>query len=484
MLANLAGAELAIISFLILEPAAGNGLPAPIRKVMDFAPDSFDDIGLGKIAALCRARSDASLPFDAAHLLPLIHPDSKRAFDLAISENPIPPALAEMEAQTVLEGYQVRLTRSVLSDARITFERSPDKSADIMASVAKTLKSMLPGQTTKPDDWGALAVDAHETMSKVLPDPVEMIAGLVCEHSKLIVGGSSKTYKTWFLLDAGLSLSSGAIFLGRPCRPCRVLHINLELKQSTLERRIQTIVHAKGIKLDYKQFLHLSLRGKLSGLRVAGIVDRIIQAALEINAAVVVLDPVYKLNVEGDENSSRDQTLLFNQLDRITTEARATLLMADHFSKGSQSEKDPLDAIRGSSAKGGDIDAAVILRKHNQEGCFSVDVVHRELPPVEPFVVAWKFPLFNLADDLNPADMKKAGGRPQKHDPCSFLQLFPDHPVSISELAMLAAVPRRTLADYLEILRGRGYVATIGEGNSARQMLTEKGISFVSGNPK
>ena len=135
-----------------------------------------------------------------------------------------------------------------------------------------------------------------------------------------------------------------------------------------------------------------------------------------------MLDPVFKLNIEGEENSSRDQTVFFLQLDRLTTEAGCTVILNDHSGKGNQSDKDPLDVIRGSSAKAGDLDVAMVLRKHEVEGCFSVDMVHRELPRVEPFVLGWKYPLMELRTDLDPESMKKAkGGQSRKHDPLKLL---------------------------------------------------------------
>jgi hypothetical protein len=92
------------------------------------------------------------------------------------------------------------------------------------------------------------------------------------------------------------------------------------------------------------------------------------------------------------------------------------VVLNDHFTKGNQAEKDALDTLRGSSAKGGDL-TRLNLRRHEIEGCYRVDVIHRELPPVEPFCIGWEFPLMRLREDLSPEDMKKPqGGRPPEHD--------------------------------------------------------------------
>jgi len=232
--------------------------------------------------------------------------------------------------------------------------------------------------------------------------------------------------------------------------------------------------------VDQSWFNHLSLRGKLSGLTVREIVTRIGEVAAKLGATVIIVDPLFKLNVEGEENSSRDQTVFCNELDRLTTEYNCTAIFNDHSGKGNQSEKDPLDVIRGSSAKGGDLDAAMVLRKHDVEGCFRVDLVHRELPPVEPFVIGWEFPLMRLRPDLSPDDMKKPkGGRTPSQAPerlcAAIATTTAENPISISAWAGLAKVSRQTLQGYLPGLRKNGWINTAGEGNTARQYLTEKG---------
>ena len=136
--------------------------------------------------------------------------------------------------------------------------------------------------------------------------------------------------------------------------------------------------------------------------------------------------------------------------------------------------------IRGSSAKGGDLDAAMVLRKHEVEGCFRVDMVHRELPPVPPFVLEWQYPLMTLRPDLNPDAMKKAkGGQARKHDPLKLLAVIKDTTadkgISISAWALGAGISRQTLQDYLPDMRAKGFLSTSGEGSAMRQFITTSG---------
>jgi hypothetical protein len=341
------------------------------------------------------------------------------------------------------------------------------------------------GEPSLNNAWLSLLKDGADMLVEELPPVVEVIAGIVTDCSKLVIGSGSKSFKTWITIHAALAIAHGNEFWGRQTARRRVLYVNLELKEQTFTRRLQTIARELNLKIDKRWFIHLPLRGKLAGLPVVEVISRIIAIAKHLQAGVVVIDPIYKLNTEGDENSSRDQTRLFNDLDRITTEAQCMLILNDHFGKGNQSEKDPLDAIRGSSAKGGDVDAAMILRKHEVEGCFRVDLVHRELPPVEPFCIGWKFPLMELRPDLDADDMKKArGGRARAHDPMKILSAIEDtthdNPISGVKWAERAGVARPTLANYVGILRAKGFVATTGQGNTARQFITDAGKVAVT----
>lgn len=336
------------------------------------------------------------------------------------------------------------------------------------------------------DDWSLLVEDACDTMTEVIPDPIQIVEGLVCEQAKMVIGGSSKTYKTWFSMDIAMSISLGGSFLGRACKQCRVLYVNFELKPKTFKRRLQTIAKCKGMHFDYQQFAHLHLRGRTSGLRANQIVDKILDLALKKKVSVIVLDPLYKMNSgTKNENESGEQTAFLLEIDRLVTQAGATVIFDDHFSKGNQSEKDPLDAIRGSSVKGGDVDAATIIRAHKEKGSFIVSVVQRELPPIEDFVITWEYPIFRIDEALDAGDFKRPkGGRPSNMEPTAVLWAFegtsPDSGLTVTALATKIGVSRQSLSQrYLPALRSKDWIATAGEGSSARQYITEKGSGVL-----
>ena len=152
------------------------------------------------------------------------------------------------------------------------------------------------------EDWSSLVEDGAELQTRELPPLVQIVEGIVAEFSKLSIVSSAKCFKTWLTIHLAVCISHGIPFLGRTTSRRRVLYVNLELKPVTFARRIQAISKALNITIDPHWFSHLSLRGKLASLTVHEIISRIITAAEQLEASVVIVDPLFKLNTEGEEN--------------------------------------------------------------------------------------------------------------------------------------------------------------------------------------
>jgi hypothetical protein len=476
--------EAAIVGTLL--ESNGAGLPPNLARLEAEAPDSFDCPRCGEVAAAIRGLRREGRAVHAAAVVELVKFEGASIFLSELVSNALPLELAEFESQTLWNAYRERKLFSLFGEAADAVKKNPEHAQDIAQHVKANLEDLV--GDLHPEAWLPLVEDAADIITRELPPVVQIVDGIVTEGSKLVIGSGSKTFKTWLSMDLALSVAHGIKFLERKTTRRRVLYVNLELKAATFQRRLQAIAGAKNITVDREWFLHLPLRGKMAGLSVFEFVCRIIRIAEHFKAGLAVLDPIYKANLEGEENNSRDQTLFFNQLDRITTEAGCTLILNDHFSKGNQSEKDPLDAIRGSSAKGGDVDAAMVLRKHEVQDCFRVDLIHRELPPVEPFCLGWNYPLLEVRADLDPDEMKRVkAGRRKEHDPRKLLDAISDttaeNAVSILAWSKAAGVPRQTLTEYLSAMRSKGWITTVGSGNSARQHITMKGLQALEETP-
>ncbi len=105
-------------------------------------------------------------------------------------------------------------------------------------------------------------VDAADFVAAELTEPAALIAGVLHQGSKLVIGGGSKSFKTWTLLDLALSVSHGGEWLGNATAKGQVLFLNFEIQSWSIQRRIAAIATAKGITIERGQLSIMNLRGK------------------------------------------------------------------------------------------------------------------------------------------------------------------------------------------------------------------------------
>jgi hypothetical protein len=274
-----------------------------------------------------------------------------------------------------------------------------------------------------------LPVPSLETMAgaRAKPDsvkPPQLVEGLLLRGDKLVLGAGSKSFKTFVLLDLALSVNFGKDFLGWPARKGRVLYVNLEMPRWSMIERLDAIARAKGIsepELDM-----LNLRHYPGKLVVGAVRLRLREAGdLGVTYDLVIVEPVYRLLDGREENSTSDMTGMLGELDLVTEAAKSALVYAHHFSKGNQAGKESIDRVSGSGAFARDADSIMTLTRLKEEGCYGVETVLRFQPPREAFAVRWQHPLMRLAPDLDPSDLKRAGGRPQEHSFGDLLKLLP-----------------------------------------------------------
>lgn len=342
----------------------------------------------------------------------------------------------------------------------------------------------IPGDSTGqpkfelPEIDNAAALLADDTIKL----PPELIESVLHQGLKAVLGSNSKARKTWILLDVAISVATGTKFWKWNTHKGRVLYINFEIPRAFIRSRIKLLYQAKGID-DASNLDVWTLRGHGAALW------RLLPALLaKIEAgkyALIIIDPIYKGLGGRDENSAGDISELCNELERLAVATGAAVLYAAHFSKGNQAAKEAIDRIGGSGVFGRDADSIIILTKHDTPDAYTVDLILRNLPEQPPFVVEWDFPVMHQRTDLDPAKLKQTAGRKREHDPRNLLAAIinstAEKPVSISAWAAAGKVARQTLTDYLPEMRREGWIQTVGEGNNARQHITNEGKAFLNG---
>lgn len=248
-----------------------------------------------------------------------------------------------------------------------------------------------------PDDLNKLIMQRY---------PV-LIEGLLHRGTKMVLGGGSKSYKTWTLLNLAASVAGGRDWFGHKVMNTGldVIFLNFEVPHEFFLDRVRSVCKA----MDMEPPMNLkvwSLRGVCNDLKL---ILETLQERLTNGCALLCIDPIYKAIGDRDENSAGDIGLLMNEVEAIVEKTGAAVAFGAHYSKGNQAEKDPLDRISGSGVFARDPDTIMGLTAHEEKDCYTVHSALRNFAGMDPFVVEWDFPLFSLREDLDAKKLKRAG---------------------------------------------------------------------------
>ena len=256
--------------------------------------------------------------------------------------------------------------------------------------------------------------DAAAFVGTAQTNPPEIIKGVLHQGGKAAVCGSSKSKKSWTLLDMALAVSTGSKWLNFETTQSNVCFVNFELPNFAIHHRLKAIAQARGITVTDALTLW-NLRGHSAPYNV--IIPQIIQKIKGKKFGLIILDPSYKLLGDCDENSARDIALLLNELERLAVETEAAVAFTAHFAKGNASGKDAQDRMSGSGVFARDPDSILVFTALETDDCYAVESILRTLPPQKPFSIRWEYPRFHVADDMDPANLKKPASRGAKTTP-------------------------------------------------------------------
>jgi len=279
-------------------------------------------------------------------------------------------------------------------------------------------------------EWGA--------DSNVIKEPDAIISGLLPAQGKMILGGGSKSYKTWQLIDLALSVAHGVPWMGLETVRNSVLYIDLEFIPAFFKKRMRGVAQQKGLgptpNLDVWH---------LRGIEYNPTVLLQVMQTWDKKYGMVIIDPFYKMNPGGDENANGEVTDLLLKIERFAEES--AVVFAHHFAKGDLTSRDPIDRCSGAGAFARDPDVIVSCTRHEVERALTIDYSVRNYAPVPPGVVRFdKDKLCMVPEpELNPDKLHKPGDPFKTLEEALDEEATANQPRTIEALAGLAEEGRR-----------------------------------------
>jgi hypothetical protein len=320
-------------------------------------------------------------------------------------------------------------------------------------------------------DLGAVAVPLpdivtfREFVAAAPTPPPQIIEGILHQGCKMIVGGTSKSNKSWCLLDLAISAASGQPWWGRKCVKVPVVYLNFELHPWAIAQRLEALCSARPECKGLADSLHLwNLRGHNSDLTLLR--PKLEEQLAQHQFGLIILDPAYKVLGNRDENANGEIAGLMNELEALAQKTGAAIVVAHHFAKGDSTTKSALDRMSGAGAWARDPDSIVVLTPHEEPDAFTVTSILRNLPQLPEFVVSWEYPLMRIAKDLNPEALRRPQAKNKVCTDKEFVeQLLSSTPTSRGSIVLEAekmGYSRGTVDRYLKRLSDSGLIGCGG----------------------
>jgi len=256
-------------------------------------------------------------------------------------------------------------------------------------------------------------INAVTFTSTPIPEPPQVIAGVLHRGSKAVYGGPSKAFKTWTLLDLCLAVSTGTDWLGFDTTPGPVLYMNFELQPFAVHKRLLILAETRGCEVPHN--LHVwNLRGYSRPL--SQLLPELMRQIKGEGYSLIIPDPIYKTLSGKNENDAGDIGTVCGEIESVAVSTGAAVAFGAHFAKGNASGKEHIDRVSGSGVWARDPDSIITATTHENDGCFSVEMTLRNFPPPKPFVIRWDFPQMRRDDSLDPGELRQPkGGRPTEY---------------------------------------------------------------------
>lgn len=202
-------------------------------------------------------------------------------------------------------------------------------------------------------------------LTKKPPAMPWLIDGLICRGDVSLFIGNPGLGKSWLMMDLALAVSGGKdTWLGKKVNSTGpVLYVDEENPEDIIYGRFKSL----GITETAANSIHYLYR---PGIWINKEPDLLLEEAMEIEPALIVLDSLSRLHSE-DENNANAMARLFREgIVPLARETNAAVMVIHHTVKSEQSNS--FNRARGSGDIGASVDAAFDCRGSDIPGRLSV----------------------------------------------------------------------------------------------------------------
>ena len=272
------------------------------------------------------------------------------------------------------------------------YTNRPASQSAIQQEIADIQPFAMAGDAVMPIELIPATIDPD----KLMAPPAVLIEGLLEEQGVLILGGNSKSGKSFLMAELAVAIAAGTTWLGFPCKKGKVLYVNMEIADHAFQYRLKDIALARGVceeTLDagIKIMKRPGFMWTAQSL-AASIINRFYGAGFDL----VIIDPIYML-LDGDENSSTTMTQFVKQVDRIAQALGCAVGLVHHRAKGTSKYANVFDRACGSSVLGRYANTAIDINHLDGLGdAMRADIGTRSFAYPSSIDYVFDYPIYTL----------------------------------------------------------------------------------------
>lgn len=264
--------------------------------------------------------------------------------------------------------YSCRYHHGDRSAAAKALVRAEREGHDLAAMLPADRTKPEPGQTPDPEHDPLRIINWAEFWQGDTGAADWLLEPLIARGRGHSLYAGAKSGKSLVMLAACAALATGRPFLNNPARPpVDILYLDYEMTGDDVRERLEAYGYGPDDNLDH---LHYALLPTIDPLDTHSGADVVIEAAIRLNAAHVIIDTTSRA-VAGEENDADTFRTLYRLLGLKLKSHGIGYHRLDHAGKDFERGQ------RGSSAKNDDVDVVQSLVR--RDGGIVVRATHRRM---------------------------------------------------------------------------------------------------------
>ncbi len=367
--------------------------------------------------------------------------------------------------------------RTVLTEVRETFKNDltqAEKFARKKVTYSQLFRAEEIADKVRP---GIRSLEAF--LEEQEDDPAAVIEEMLALGSVCLLQGASKTNKSWTAKEIGIRVAQGQVWLGKKCNAHRVLYVNAEIRSRVLRKRLKLLMDRKVLgSIPQGQLDLLNLRG--CDAPIDSLTQDICEDTRHGHYGLIIIDPIYTLLGDREENANEDIAQVIKLLHKITEHTGAAVIFVHHHSKGQQGGKRALERSSGAGAFGRGPD--LIIDIEPVRDAFEFDVTQREFAPTPIFYAKRvEGPMWQLCDADEVSQIAEDSSKPgpdAEFKVEALLKLIPEGGIRHTALKKECALTGMSVGQFNAVFK-KAQAEAISKDDNGLYTVTDKGKRMI-----